>query len=119
MKTVHKYQLKTFFCAGRKELYEWLDDNPMIYSTPPAHNNDPYLIAQNDDMAAINPALHVDITGQCCSESFGPQQFSATGGQVDFTRGAWMAKGGKSFIAMHATAIHKESGQRISGSCRI
>ncbi len=113
-KTVHEFQLKTFFCAGSKELYDWLDDNPMVYSTPVTHNNNPWLIAQNDNMMAINAALEVDITGQCCSESFGPKQYTATGGQVDFTRGAWMSKGGKSFIALHATATDKETGEKIS-----
>ena len=66
LKTIHRYQLKTFFCAGSKELYEWLDDNPMVYGTPVTHNNNPYLIAQNDNMIAINAALQIDLTGQCC-----------------------------------------------------
>ncbi len=113
-KTVHEFQLKTFFCAGSSELYNWLNDNPMVYSTPVTHNNDPWLIARNDNMMSINAALEVDITGQCCSESFGPKQYTATGGQVDFTRGSWMSRGGKSFIALHATATDKETGEKVS-----
>jgi acyl-CoA hydrolase len=65
-------------------------------------------------MIAINSTLSVDIVGQCCSESFGPYQYSATGGQVDFTKGAWMSRGGKAFIALHSTAKDKDTGETVS-----
>jgi acyl-CoA hydrolase len=63
---------------------------------------------------AINSTLEIDITGQCASESIGPYQYTATGGQVDFTRGAYMAKGGKAFIATHSTAFDKTNEETVS-----
>lgn len=113
-KNYYKYQMNTFFAAGSAALYKWLDNNPMIYCAPVSINNDPYNVAKNDNMIAVNSTLEVDITGQCCSESFGPYQYTATGGQVDFTRGAYMSKGGKAFIATHSTAKDRATGEIVS-----
>jgi acetyl-CoA hydrolase len=66
--------------------------------------NDPFIIAQNDHMIAINSAIEVDITGQVCADSIGPAIYSGIGGQLDFVRGAARAKGGKPIIALPATA---------------
>ncbi len=104
LKTFHKYQMNAFFAAGSSKLYEWLAENPMICFMPLSYNNNPYNVAKNDNMIAINSTLEIDITGQCCSEAIGTRQYTGTGGQVDFTRGAWMAKGGKAIIATHSTA---------------
>ncbi|MBC7229708.1 MAG: 4-hydroxybutyrate CoA-transferase [Actinobacteria bacterium] len=113
-KTFFPYQFNAFFAAGSTELYKWLDDNPMIYFSPISFNNDPNNVAKNDNMVAINATLEIDLTGQCCSESIGHLQYSATGGQVDFTRGAYMAKGGRAFIATHSTTIDKATGELVS-----
>jgi 4-hydroxybutyrate CoA-transferase len=113
-KTFFPYQFNSFFAAGSKELYEWLDDNPAVCFMPISYNNDPYNIAKNDNLISVNSTLQIDITGQCCSESFGTKQYSATGGQVDFARGSFMSKGGKSFIATHSTAIDKDTGEPVS-----
>ncbi len=113
-KTFHPFQMNGFFAIGSKQFYDWLDDNPMIYFSPISYNNDPYNVAKNDKMISINSCLEIDITGQCCSESFGPYQFTATGGQVDFTRGAWMSRGGKAFIATHSTAKDYQTGETVS-----
>ncbi|MGQ9705032.1 MAG: acetyl-CoA hydrolase/transferase family protein [Actinomycetota bacterium] len=113
-KTFHPYQFNAFFAAGSSALYSWLDDNPMVCFTPISYNNDPFNVAKNDKMVAINSTLEIDLTGQCCSESFGPYQYTATGGQVDFTRGAWMSKGGKAFIALHSTAKDRDTGETVS-----
>lgn len=112
-KTYGRYQFNSFFSAGSAALYKWLDHNPMICFMPVSVNNDPFRVAQNDNMIAVNSTLEVDITGQCCSESIGPIQYTATGGQVDFTKGAWMSKGGKAFIATHSTATNS-AGERFS-----
>jgi acyl-CoA hydrolase len=66
--------------------------------------NDPFIIAQNDRMVAINSAIEVDITGQVCSDSIGTRPYSGFGGQVDYIRGAAHSKGGKPIIALPATA---------------
>jgi 4-hydroxybutyrate CoA-transferase len=86
----------------------------MIYLAPISYNNDPYIIGNNDKLISINTTLEVDITGQCASESFGPIQYTATGGQVDFTRGAWRSKGGKSFIVTSSTTKDKDTGETVS-----
>lgn len=66
--------------------------------------NNPYVIARNDNMLSVNSAIHVDLSGQVGAETINSQQFSGIGGQVDFVRGAKLAKGGKSVIALPATA---------------
>jgi acyl-CoA hydrolase len=66
--------------------------------------NDPFVIAQNEKMVAINSALAVDLTGQVCADSMGRQIYSGFGGQVDFIRGASRSRGGKPIIALPSTA---------------
>lgn len=66
--------------------------------------NDPFVIAQNDNMVSINSAIAVDLLGQVAADSMGARQFSGVGGQVDFIRGARRAKNGRSIIAIPATA---------------
>ncbi len=92
------------FALGTKNLFEFVDNNPIFEFHPTAYTNDPALIARNDNMVAINSALQVDLTGQVCSDSIGNQFYSGIGGQVDFLRGASRSKGGKPIIAMASTA---------------
>lgn len=91
------------FAAGSKHMYDFLDDNPHIEAHPVDHTNHPANIAKNDGLISVNSTLQIDLTGQCCSESMGTAQFSGTGGQLDFVRGAFDA-GGKSIIAFYSTA---------------
>lgn len=81
-----------------------MDDNPVLEMYPVSYTNDPRVIARNTKMVAVNATLEIDLTGQCASESLGCYQFSGTGGQVDFCRGAFASPGGKSFITLHSTA---------------
>ena len=74
---------------------------------PVPYVNDPRNIGKNNNLMSINNTLMVDLTGQVCSESIGFNQFSGTGGQLDFVRGAKYSKGGKSFIALNSTAETK------------
>ncbi len=92
------------FALGSKELFQFVDNNPIFEFHPTAYTNDPGLIARNDNMVAINSALQIDLTGQVCSDSIGNQFYSGIGGQVDFLRGASRSKGGKPIIAMSSTA---------------
>jgi acyl-CoA hydrolase len=92
------------FAIGTKQLFNFLDNNPIFEFHPTAYTNDPGLIARNDKMVAINSALQVDLTGQVCSDSIGSQFYSGIGGQVDFIRGASRSKGGKPIIAISSTA---------------
>lgn len=113
-KNLHKGKIVCTFALGNGELYEFLDDNTGVIFLDGNYVNDPYVIAQNDNMVSINTSIEVDLTGQCCSESIGPIQFSGTGGQADTAIGAQKSKNGKSFIALYSTAMvkNKETGER-------
>jgi len=99
----------TFF-MGTEKLYKFVHNNPMVQMFPVNITNNPAIIAQNDNMVSINSTLQVDLNGQAASESIGYKQFSGTGGQADFVRGAAWSKGGRSILAFHSTA----SGGKIS-----
>lgn len=88
---------------GDRELYEFIHDNPSMESHPVSYTNDPAVIAANDNMISINSTLEVDLLGQCNSEYLGGFEFSGTGGQLDYVRGAFNSKGGKSIIAFYST----------------
>lgn len=92
------------FTWGTQELYDFIDDNPMVELLPTGYVNDPFNIMRNDNMVSLNTALEIDLTGQVCSESIGSRQYSGTGGATDFAYGAYHAKGGKGIIAINATA---------------
>ena len=92
------------FALGSERMYRWLDNNPAVLELRGSHVNDPYVIARNDSMVSINTAITVDLTGQVCSESLGPVQYSGTGGQLDTHRGAQKSKDGKGIIALRSTA---------------
>jgi 4-hydroxybutyrate CoA-transferase len=103
-KTLHRGKLVATFLMGTKRLYDFVDHNPMVEMFGVDYVNDPYVIAKNDNMVAINSCIEVDLQGQVASESMGTKQFSGTGGQVDYVRGAAMSKGGRSIMAMPSTA---------------
>lgn len=103
-KTLHRGKVVTSFCMGTRRLYELVDDDARFEFRPSDYVNDPFVIAMNDRMAAVNCALQVDLTGQVCADSIGPRFYSGFGGQVDFIRGAARSRGGKSIIALPSTA---------------
>jgi len=103
-KTVDRGKIVASFCLGTKQLYEFIDNNPMFAFHPTEYVNDPHVISQQNKMVAINVALEVDLTGQVCADSIGTRFFSGVGGQVDFNRGAAKAHGGKAIIALPSTA---------------
>src|SRR5579883_2331768 len=103
-KTLLPRKIVAGFMLGTRELFDYVDDNPLFELRPNAFTNDPQQIARNENMVAINSALQIDITGQVCSDSIGQSFYSGIGGQVDFLRGASRAKGGKPIIALPSTA---------------
>ncbi|MDH4267154.1 MAG: 4-hydroxybutyrate CoA-transferase [Deltaproteobacteria bacterium] len=103
-KTLHKGKIIITFLMGSSEFYEWVNDNPVIEMHTVDYTNNPFIIAQNKKMIAINSALEVDLLGQVCADTLGAKQFSGVGGQVDFVRGAKMSEGGKAIIALPSTA---------------
>jgi RimJ/RimL family protein N-acetyltransferase len=103
-KTLLPGKLVTSFLMGSRALYRWAHDNPAIEMRPSSFTNDPFVIARNDRMMAINSALAVDLTGQVAADSVAGKMFSGIGGQVDFIRGAARSRGGKAVIALRSTA---------------
>lgn len=112
-KTLHPGKIVAGFVLGSQRLYDFIHDNPLIELHPSEYVNDPFIIAQNDKMVAINSAIEVDLTGQVCSDSIGPRLYSGVGGQVDFIYGASRAKGGIPIIALPSTLVKKD-GTRVS-----
>lgn len=100
------------FTFGSKELYHFIDNNPDMYYAPFPVVNNPVNIAKNDSMISVNTAISIDLLGQVCADSIGWRQHSATGGQVDFVRGAQMSRGGKSFLAVQSTVDNPKLGRR-------
>jgi acetyl-CoA hydrolase len=103
-KSFHPGKIIAGFIFGSQRLYEFIHNNPLIELHPTDYVNDPYNIAQNDKMVAINSALQIDLTGQVCADSIGPLFYSGVGGQVDFMRGTARSKGGLPIIAFQSTA---------------
>ncbi|UQA55794.1 acetyl-CoA hydrolase/transferase family protein [Polyangium aurulentum] len=103
-KTLLPGKLVTSFVMGSGELYEWVHDNPAVEMRGSAFTNDPFTIARNDAMIAINAAIAVDLTGQVAADTLMGRFFSGIGGQVDFIRGSARSRGGKPIIAMRSTA---------------
>ena len=103
-KSIHAGKIIASFVLGTRRLYDFIDNNPMCEFHPSEYTNDPFRVAQNDRMVAINSALQVDFTGQVCADSLGTYFYSGIGGQVDFIRGAARSRQGRPIIALPSTA---------------
>lgn len=103
-KTLWPGKMVGTFALGTRKLYDFVDNNLGVEFQQGKVTNDPAIIAQNARMVSVNTALQVDITGQVCSQSLGPRQYSGTGGQLDTHRGAQMSPGGRGIIALRSTA---------------
>jgi acetyl-CoA hydrolase len=103
-KSIHKGKVVCCFLMGSEKLYDYVDNNPFIEAHPVEYTNDPFIIAKNDKMVALNSCISIDLTGQVNSDSIGTSIYSGFGGQLDFIRGAARSKGGVPVIAMPATA---------------
>lgn len=103
-KTLHPGKSIFTFAMGDRGFYEFLNNNASIEAHPVDYVNDPTIIARNAQMFSVNATLQIDLQGACNSECMAGRQYSASGGQLDFVRGAWASHGGKSIIACHSTA---------------
>ena len=103
-KTLNRGKIVAAFLDGTRALYDFVDNNPMVEMRPADYTNAAHVIMGLDNMTAINSCIEIDLTGQVCAESIGSRMFSGVGGQMDFLRGAAMAKGGRPIIAMTSTA---------------
>jgi acyl-CoA hydrolase len=114
-KKKHQGKLVTTFAMGSQALYNFVDDNPEVVFLDVAYTNDTAVIRQNPQVMAINSALQVDLSGQVCADSLGTRIYSGVGGQMDFVRGAALSEGGRSVIALPATA----AGGTVSRICSL
>ena len=103
-KTRNRGRTVATFAMGTKETYDYLHNNPMVEFRTVDYTNNPLVIAQHDNMTAINSALQIDLTGQSTAESIDQTFFGGIGGQADFMRGAVLARNGKSILALPSTA---------------
>jgi acyl-CoA hydrolase len=100
------------FALGSRFLYDCLNNNSDMHCCPVDHTNLPHMIMQNDNVISINNTTQIDLQGQAASESDGHRHISGTGGQLQFVRGAYASKGGKSFICLAST--YDKRGERRS-----
>ena len=107
-KTLDKGRQVDAFAAGTQELYDYDKENPDVMAAPVDYTNDVQVIAQLDNFISINNAVDMDLFGQVNAESAGLKHISGTGGQLDFVMGAYLSKGGKSFICMSSTMTAKD-----------
>ena len=103
-KELDRGKIVSSFVVGSHRLLDFINDNPMVELRPSDYTNDTRIIRQFERMVAINSAIQVDLTGQVCAESIGTHLYSGVGGQMDFLRGAALAKNGRPIIALPATA---------------
>ncbi|MCL2165097.1 MAG: 4-hydroxybutyrate--acetyl-CoA CoA transferase, partial [Oscillospiraceae bacterium] len=103
-KTLYPGKMVGTFILGDQKLYDFVDNNPAVLLLRGEHVNNPWVVAQNDNMVSINTGMQVDLTGQVSSESVGYRMYSGTGGQNDTAEGAIHAKNGRSIIALYSTA---------------
>jgi len=104
-KSIDRGKTVASFCMGRAETYEYLNDNPSVEFKTIDYTNNPLIISKIKRMTAINSAMEIDLTGQATAESLGSTFYSGIGGQADFMRGALLAPGGKSILALPSTAL--------------
>ncbi len=108
MKNLDRGRQVYAFAAGTKKLYDYIDRNPEVMAASVAYTNDVHAISQIDNFISINNAIDMDLFGQVNAESAGIKHISGTGGQLDFAMGAYMSKGGKSFICMSSAMTDKD-----------
>jgi acyl-CoA hydrolase len=111
-KTLNPGKIVYTFALGSRDLYATLDRNPDMQCYPVDYTNPPHIIMQNDNVVSINNTTQIDLQGQAASESDGHRHISGTGGQLQFVRGAYASKGGKSFICLSST--YDKRGERRS-----
>jgi len=115
-KKKHPGKIVSALAMGTRELYNFMDDNPIISMLESDYVNDTHVIRQNPKTVAINSAIEIDLTGQVCADSIGSKMYSGVGGQMDFIRGASLSEGGKAIITIPSTT-HKNI-SRIVGTLK-
>ena len=109
-KALDRGKIVASFVVGSRRLLDFIDDNPAVEMHPSDYTNNTLIIRQFEHMVSVNSAIQVDLTGQVCAESMGTHLYSGVGGQMDFMRGAALAKRGRPIIALPATAHTPRNG---------
>ena len=99
-KRIDRGKIVASFLMGSRRVFDFVDRNPMVRMREAAYTNDPFRIARNSKVVAINSAIQIDRTGQVCADSLGMRMYSGVGGQLDFIYGASRSEGGRPIIAM-------------------
>lgn len=107
-KNIDRFRQAYAFGAGTKKMYDYMDENPELMSAPVDYTNDIRSISAIDNFISINNAVDLDLFGQVNAESAGVKHISGAGGQLDFVLGAYLSKGGKSFICCSSTFTTKD-----------
>ena len=108
-KRKHPGKIVSSFIMGNRDLYDFIDDNPLVVMRESGYVNNVTVIRKNPKVVAINSAIEVDLTGQVCADSIGKEMYSGVGGQMDFMRGAALSDGGKPIIAMQSVTSRGET----------
>lgn len=103
-KTLNPRQAICTALMGDEFTLDFAHRNPAIELRRMNYTNHPRVIAQHDNMVAVNNALSIDLTGQVAVESFGAQMYSGVGGQLEFTLGAMLARNGRAVTVLPSTA---------------
>jgi acyl-CoA hydrolase len=111
-KKLNPFQSTFTFALGSRRAYDFIHRNPRVQSFPVDYTNLPHHIMQNDRVVSINNTTQIDLQGQAASESDGHRHLTGTGGQLQFVRGAYASRGGKSFICLSST--YEKRGARRS-----
>ena len=107
-KNIDRFRQAYAFGAGTKKMYDYMDENPELMSAPVDYTNDIRSISAIDNFISINNTVDLDLFGQVNAESAGVKHISGAGGQLDFVLGAYLSKGGKSFICCSSTFTTKD-----------
>jgi len=108
-KKIDRNKIVASFLMGSQKVYDFVHQNRMVRMHEVAYTNDPFIIAQNPKVVAINSAIEIDLTGQICADSIGTKMYSGVGGQLDFIYGASRSAGGKPIIALPSATKKKVS----------
>lgn len=90
------------FVEGEAELYRFVSENRNIVLRPAPQIVDPFIVAQQDHITAINTCVEIDLTGQVASESVGWKQIAGAGGAFCFAYGTFRAAHGKNILAVQS-----------------
>lgn len=98
---------------GSANLYEFVNDNPGIEFHPSEFVNDPFVIARNRRMVALNVAMAMDLTGQVACDAMPYNLYTGVSGVMDFVRGSMASRAGKNILMLPSTTMDGKSSRII------